>query len=121
MEKNEVAYVVFRVLIGFMFWCNGAKKLFGWFGGSPVELMSQMGAAGVIEFAVGLLLVIGLFTRYAASLGALLMLAAYGIAHVSRGLLPIMNGGERALLYFAAFLVLATLGAGKFSLDSRKK
>jgi|TARA_Y100000310_G_scaffold38954_1_gene36588 putative oxidoreductase len=104
---------------------HSIQKLFGMLGGNSVELFSLFWFAGIIEFFGGLSIALGLFTKIVASIAALEMLVAYFYAHV--GILdiftkklqyiPILNGGELALLYFAAFLVLAIYGAKKWSLD----
>ena len=117
-KNSNKFYVVFRVMVGFLFFTHGAQKLFGWFGGkAPVELISLMGLAGVIELVGGLFILIGLFTRITSIISALEMGAAYFMAHFPKGFLPSANGGELALLYFAAFLVLIAYGAGKYSID----
>jgi putative oxidoreductase len=104
---------------------HGAQKLFGLLGGvdgsgGSVELVSQMGLAGVLEFFGGLCLVLGLFTNVVAAVLVLLMLAAYFIAHFPQGGFPVQNGGELALLYALVFLFLAAAGAGPWSIDDRR-
>src|SRR5690606_27567214 len=90
---------------------------FGWLGGQgPVELFSQMGLAGVLEFFGGLLIALGLLTRPVALLLCLQMLAAYFIAHFPQGGPPIEHGGELALLDPATFLFCAA-APGAFSVD----
>ena len=111
-------YFIFRVLVGGLFFMHGAQKLFGWFGASgTVELVSLIGLAGIIEFAGGLLIVLGLFTRYVAMITAAEMLVAFFKAHFPQGWNPLLNSGELSLLYFSAFLVLIVLGARMWSLD----
>ena len=111
------AYFVFRVVIGVLFMMHGLTK-FGVIGGKPsVAFMSLMGAAGTIEVVAGAFIALGLWTRLLATLSALLMLVAYGMAHASKALSPLANGGELALVYFAAFLALATYGAGIWALE----
>ncbi len=117
-EWKEYACLVFRVVVGWMFFEHGAQKVFGWFEGSAVDsLYSLMGAAGVIEVVVGLAVVLGLFVRLTALLGAVEMLVAYFMMHFPKGWDPLANYGESALLYFAALLVLWMYGAGRFSLE----
>jgi len=91
--------------------------LFGMFNFQAAPVMSMFGVAGVIEFFGGLAIALGLFTRLAALVSAIEMLAAYFIAHVPNGLVPILNQGELALLYFASFLILMVYGARKLSLE----
>lgn len=110
---------MFRIVIGFLFTLHGTAKIFGWpatktgtvpFGTWPYWW------AGVIELAVGVLVMIGLFTRIAAFLGSGAMAFAYFTEHQPEGLLPIQNGGELATLYCFAFLLLVFTGGGAFAL-----
>ena len=39
------------------------------------------------------------------------------MAHGQKALLPLVNGGELAVIYCFAFLYIATRGAGDFSVD----
>lgn len=98
---------------------HGAQKLFGVLGGTQVELFSQMGLAGVIEFVGGILIAVGLATRPVAVVAAVLMVAAYFIGHVPHGAVPIMNGGELAMLYALLFAAFAAHGPGKWSMDRK--
>ncbi|XVH32623.1 DoxX family protein [Haloferacaceae archaeon DSL9] len=115
-------YFVFRVFVGLLFAQHGAQKLFGAFGGvdgsgGTAPLVSMYGVAGVIELVGGLLVALGLLTRLVALIAAAEMLVAQLIAHLPMGLVPIENGGELGLLYFAAFLVLAVHGGGRYGLE----
>lgn len=115
---------LFRVVLGFMFAVHGASKLFAW----PVD--SGAGAipvgtwpywyAGVIELVLGLLIMVGLFTRIAAFIASGQMAFAYFTEHQSKGLLPIENGGEPAVLFCFGFLLLATIGGGAYALDAAR-
>ena len=101
-------HAVLRIVAGLVFMQHGAQKLFGWLGGAGgsgagVPLVSQMGLAGVLEFAGGALIVIGLFTRPLAAILLLEMLVAYLQAHLPQGPWPILNRGELALLYAGIF------------------
>ena len=71
----------------------------------------------MLEFCGGLFVLIGLFTRPIAFILSGQMAVAYFIAHAPRGLLPIINGGELAVLYCFVFLYLAFAGAGPWSFD----
>ena len=107
LQLGETGYVVLRVGAGLLFLCHGLQKLFGFFGGQAVPLASQMGVAGVLELVGGTLLVLGLLTRPVAIVLAAEMLIAYLIAHLPRGVWPLQNGGEPALLYLLIFVFLA--------------
>ena len=110
-------YGLFRVLVGLMFFMHGAGKVFGWFGGSAVEIASLIGIAGVVEVLVGLAVLLGFWTRLAAVGGAITMLVAYFYMHA--GLNPLASGGELAVMYFVAFLVMIRDGAGDWSLEKK--
>lgn len=119
-KYHESFYVLFRVLVGLLFFQHGAQKLFGWFTTkAAVPLFSLMGLAGVIEFFGGLAITLGILTRLAALGSILTMLWAYFKVHFANGVIPILNRGELALLYFAALLVIIVHGARKWSLERK--
>ncbi|MFY9335200.1 MAG: DoxX family protein [Mycobacterium sp.] len=109
---------IFRIIIGLLFALHGTAKLFGWpatnSGAVPFGTWPYWWA-GLIELLVGLLVALGLFTRLAALLGSGTMAYAYFTAHQPDGLLPIQNGGELAVLFCFAFLLIAFTGPGAFS------
>ena len=116
----SVFHGILRIGAGLLFMQHGGQKLFGWFGGmggSTAELVSTMGLAGVLEFFGGLLIVIGLFTRPVAIVLALQMVAAYFMAHLPQGPVPIENQGELALLYALIWSFFGVAGGGAASLD----
>ena len=107
-----------RILSGTMFALHGSQKVLGLFGGAPAEAPAFIiWTAGPIELLGGALIALGLFTRGAAFLSSGLMAFAYFIGHGSRGFLPILNGGELAVLYCWLFLYLTAQGPGAWSLD----
>ena len=119
MGKHAVAATLnaLRIVTGFLFWEHGAQKLLGWFGGNPVEPMSLLGWAGILEFFGGVLIVLGLLTKPVAVVLAGEMAVAYFRSHLPRGFWPATNGGELAALYCFIFLFFAVRGGGSFSLD----
>ena len=127
MEKllgpyRSYIYALLRMAAGLLFFLHGLPKLFGGFGRpAPVELMSQMGLAGIIEVIGGAMIGLGLFTSPVAFLASGQMAVAYFQAHAPRGLWPIMNGGELAALFCFVFLYFAAAGSGKWSIDSIRK
>jgi putative oxidoreductase len=126
-----VTYALFRIVFGYVFLIFGLQKIFGWFGADgAVPLMSEQGAAGIIETVGGLLIMLGLFTPVAAFIASGEMAVAYFKIHVlvvgapptgpglPEGLfIPQMNGGVNAMLFCFAFLYIATRGSGIWSLD----
>ncbi|HWP60365.1 MAG TPA: DoxX family protein [Candidatus Acidoferrales bacterium] len=119
---SSALYAVMRVVVGLLFACHGAQKLFGVFGGmgdgSAAPLLSLMGLAGVIEFFGGLLIAAGLLAGYAAFVASGQMAAAYFMGHFPRGFWPIENQGELAVVYCFVFLYIASRGAGAWSADA---
>jgi len=107
-----------RIVAGFMFLFHGLQKLVGAFGGTAVPLASLFGLAGVIEGVGGTLIMLGLFTRPVAFLASGQMAAAFFMAHLPKGVLPIGNGGELAALYSFVFLYLSARGGGPLSVDA---
>jgi putative oxidoreductase len=114
---KDYIFPLFRIVVGFMFACHGAQKLFGVLGGA-VASDTFMKVAGFIEFACGLLVMIGLFTGIAAFIASGEMAAAYFMVHAKGGFWPIVNKGELAALYTFVFLYIAAHGAGRWSVDS---
>jgi putative oxidoreductase len=119
-------HAIMRIVIGLLFMQHGAQKILGWFGGvdgngMTPPLMSQFGLAGVLELVGGFLIVIGLFTRIVAFILSGEMAVAYFMAHLPRGVVPILNGGELAALYCFVFLFFAFNGAGPLSVDSARE
>ena len=110
-------YALMRIIVGLLFACHGAQKLFGLFGGPQMPLASQMGLAGVIELLGGLFVAIGFLTGTAAFIASGEMAAAYFMAHFPRGGVPLQNGGEPAVLYCFVFLYIASRGAGIWGVD----
>ena len=115
-------YAIMRIVVGLVFACHGAQKLFGAFGGvqgSSVPLFSLFGLAGVIEFFGGVLVTVGLLTGYAAFIASGEMAAAYFMGHFPKRFWPIENQGELAVILCFIFLYVASRGSGIWSVDAR--
>jgi putative oxidoreductase len=119
-------YAILRIVSGFLFFWHGSQKLLGYPpaqlppGAPPPEGISPlMAVGGTIELVGGLLIMIGLFTGFAAFLASGMMAVAYFMAHFStQAFLPIVNKGELAVLYCFVFLYIASRGSGVWSVDS---
>ena len=111
---------ILRIVSAFMFMAHGSQKLFGLPGGSPAlikDLYSLTGAAGILEFFGGLLLMAGLFTVPVAFILSGQMAVAYFMRHAPGGFWPLLNRGELAALYSFLFLYISFTGGGAWSLD----
>jgi putative oxidoreductase len=113
-------HALLRIVTGLLFFCHGTSKLLGWPAAFPAELNGMLYAAGAIELVTGALVMVGLFTRWAAFLASGQMAVAYWMAHGTHGLFPIANGGELAVLYCFSMLFLAAHGAGIWSVDAAR-
>jgi len=114
-------YAVMRIVVGLLFACHGAQKLFGVLGGQQAVLVSMFGLAGIIEFVGGLMIAIGFLTGTAAFVASGEMAYAYFTQHMPRGGAPIQNGGELAVLYCFVFLYIASRGVGVWGVDKRTR
>lgn len=117
---------ILRIVTAYLFLLHGTAKLLhmphvAMF--DKLELLSLSGVAGILELVGGALLLIGLFTRPVAFLLCGMMAVAYFIAHAPKGspLMPLLNGGELAVMFCFVFLLLTVAGPGRFALDSRRR
>ncbi|WP_434451960.1 DoxX family protein [Lentzea sp. E54] len=112
-QRREHALALFRIIIGLFFVFHGVQKV-----SKGTELLSWPGGPmSVIELVGGGLILIGLWTRWAALISSGAMAYAYFVVHQPKALLPIENGGELAAIYSWAFLLLVFTGAGAWSID----
>jgi len=111
-------YAVMRLMVGLLFACHGVQKLFGVLGGESQVSNPMLLAAGIIEFAGGGLVAIGLWAGYAAFIASGMMAVAYFMVHAPGGFWPIVNKGELAVLYCFVFLYIAARGSGTLSVDA---
>jgi putative oxidoreductase len=126
VKLQTVSIDLMRIVSGLMMVVgHGYAKTFGekvqpFFGGKDffgIDVgINMLWIAGFIEFYVGILVILGLFTRPAALLTAILMVMAYLSSHAAW--FPTFNGGELATVYFLVFMVLFAYGPGPLSLDA---
>ena len=128
-ECAEYATLPLRLALGIVFLMHGSQKLLGLFGGPGISgtqgFMDSLGVplAGLfgiivasVEFFGGLLVLLGLFTRYASLLIAIDMFFAFFLVHAKNGFFLPM-GYEFVFVLFLIAISLASTGAGKFSLE----
>lgn len=118
----EYCYALMRMVVGFLFLWHGMQKLFGFPPGMPAGVPAFITyVAGPIELFGGILVMIGLFTHWAAFIASGQMAFAYWIAHGTKALLPLQNQGELAVLYCFVFLFIASRGGGIWSVDALRE
>jgi putative oxidoreductase len=123
----DPVYCIMRLIVGLMYACHGAQKILSWFPdpkhpGGDLDFMGAL--SGWVELVGGLLVAVGLLTRVAAFISSGEMAAAFFMVHSPHALVPLVswvplvNGGERAVLYCWVFLFIFLYGPGQFSLDA---
>jgi putative oxidoreductase len=113
---------VLRIVTALLFIQHGSAKLFhvphqAMF--DHLQLMSLLGVQGILEFFGGLLLLVGLFSRPVAFILSGDMAVAFFMVHFRQGWLPILNGGDLAVLFTFVYLYLWVAGPGPWSIDAR--
>lgn len=130
-DWSEWSLALLRVVLGVIFLYHGYLKLFvpGGFTGTvnfftsialPVPVYSAL-LVSVIEFAGGILLVLGVLSRWSAVLLLVDMLVAFFLVHLRNGFLVSKGGYEFVLVLIAGLVVVLASGAGKLSVGSRLK
>jgi len=123
------ARAVLRIVTALCFMAHGTQKMFGFpasqGGGGGFELFSLMGLAAILEVFGGLAILLGLFTRPVAFVLSGQMAYAFWFVHVplmgQGNIIPIVNGGEGAVLFCFIFLFLVFAGPGAWSVDGALK
>jgi len=114
-------YALMRIVFGLVFLMYGLQK-FGMLGGRAAPLGSwPFGIAGPLEVILGVLLIIGLFTKPAAFIASGEMAVAYFYVHMPMGPTPVQNMGQPAVLFCFGFLYMAARGAGIWSVDGSRR
>lgn len=115
---------ILRIVTGLIFLEHGVQKFLsfppGQMAGSGPAFSSPASYAGIVEFAAGLLITLGLFTRAAAFVASGTMAVAYWTFHAPQNPFPVNNGGDAAILYCFVFLYLVFAGPGPWSLDAAR-
>jgi putative oxidoreductase len=117
---SPYALAALRIVTALIFMLHGTQKLLGF--PTPPEsgmppVLSLFGIGGILEFAGGLLILVGLFTRPVAFILAGEMAVAYWMFHAPQSMYPVLNGGDAAILYCFVFLLLVFTGPGAWSID----
>jgi putative oxidoreductase len=115
---------IFRIVTGLLFIQYGFAKVLKFPIIPPFDKVAPFSlfwCAGTIELVLGGLLILGLCTRVVAFILCGEMAFAYFIAHFPRGFIPLLNGGENAIMFCFACLYIACAGGGPYGLDGMRK
>lgn len=123
---GSVGTLVFRVIVGAVMLIHGVPKML-----APGEFFGQIGKMGVplpevagvlqigAEVGLPVLIMLGLGTRLAGALMAVSMVLVWLIVHLPMGLFQEgMLNGESAIMMAVAGLLLATIGSGKYAVET---
>ncbi|MDQ7917849.1 DoxX family protein [Mesonia sp. MT50] len=117
-----IALLILRVVIGAMMLMHGLGKLSMLLGNDPISfpdplgigLTASLALAVFAEVFCSIFLILGIATRISALSLIVTMLIAAFLVHGNNG----FAAQELAFLYLLIYLVIAIVGAGKYSIDN---
>jgi putative oxidoreductase len=130
-SSSDKSLALMRLVLGIIFYGNGAQKMLGWYGGYGWHGTMQMftthlhipaffaACAILAEFFGGIFLLAGFFSRFAALAIAIDMMVAILKVHFHNGLLggPGGEGFQFPLALLALAILIITRGGGAMSID----
>ncbi|MCO7516455.1 DoxX family protein [Pseudomonas guariconensis] len=129
--QRDLIILIARILLMILFIMSGWSKLTGFEGtvgymtslGAPVPMLAAA-IAVIMEFAVGILLILGFYTRPLAFLFALFVVGTALLGHPFWNMVDPERSANmtqffKNLSIVGGLLLLALSGAGRFSLDRR--
>jgi putative oxidoreductase len=125
MTKITLVSTIIRVILGILFLAHGISKfqmglgnVAAWFGGMGAPGFLAYIAA-LLELIGGILLIIGLFTRYVSVLFIIMLIGAIVMMKLSAGLLGNgqMAGYELELVYMMVAIFLSVSDPTPLSID----
>jgi putative oxidoreductase len=123
---RDAALLVARLLLGVVLIAHGWQKVFTWGLGGTAQAFTGMGVplapvsaafAAIVELVGGVLILAGAATALVGVLVVLDMLGAALLVHIGNGVMASDGGWELVGVIGALALVLAAVGAGKYSVD----
>jgi len=131
-KNNKISHwslTLLRVVLGIIFAYHGYLKLFvpngfkgtvGFFTslGIPLPIYAAL-VVSVVEFIGGLLLILGVLSRWSSVLLIVNMLVAFFVVHLNNGLLVSNGGYEFVLVLLAGLVVVLVNGAGSLSVGKK--
>jgi putative oxidoreductase len=116
---------VMRILLGLLYMQHGLSKYFGFPTPAPqnFQVLSLLGLAGAIEIIGGLMLVLGIYTRWAALIMSGEMAVAFFLVRqrLSVSVFPMRSGGQLEAVYSIFFFTFFLVGGGAWSFDRLRR
>lgn len=120
-NRINVVLLILRIVIGLFMLTHGIGKFQHLFGSDPIKFGDPIGVGAAASLALAVfaevfcsvLIIIGFGTRFAAIPLFVTMIVATFIVHKNDE----FGKQEFALLYALIYMMIATLGAGKYSVD----
>lgn len=117
----DIVIFLVRLFVGFAMLSHGYPKLQTLIDGGDIKFYDFIGLGPEIslgltvfaEFVCSIFLILGLFTRVAASFLIFTMAIAGFVVHSADG----FDKREMSMLYLCIYLLIITFGAGKISVD----
>ncbi|MEN3038419.1 MAG: DoxX family protein [Candidatus Kryptonium sp.] len=126
----DISLLIIRVILGVIFIAHGYPKLFVFGVPGFAKFLSGLGVplpeifaviVALVEFVGGIVLILGIFSRWAGLLIAINMIVATLLVKVKVGLIAPMDkpgtGAELDLALFACALTILVFGPGSISIE----
>jgi putative oxidoreductase len=123
----DFGLLVARLILGVVLFAHGWQKYTEWTINGTGQSFAQMGipapsfTAAVVtgaEIIGGVALILGVLTPVFAIINGITMAVAGLVVHAEAGIFVADGGYELVAAIFAGLIIIATSGAGRFSLDS---
>jgi putative oxidoreductase len=125
---SPIAGTLVRIVVGIMFLMHVSGKFHAGPAAVAANIMAKNGlqpalifayVAMAIELVGGILLILGLFTRFVAAMLAIEMLIALLFVHLPKGYAAGGGGYEYVLLIGIVLFTIAMRGGGPYSVDAK--
>jgi len=125
-NKKDFILLLIRIALGFVFFQAGLGKFMnfertvGFFASLGIPMVTLNTALAVaVELVGGLMLIVGIGTRLITLPLAFVMVVALITAHIDEVKTLTDLFGQQTFSYMLTFLLLSSIGAGKYSLDHK--
>lgn len=129
-KLSKYAPFVLRLGLGIVFAVHGYQKMFVQGFDGVAEFFASVGIPAAMFFAYvvtilelvgGIMLIVGLLTRWTSTLLAIDMIVALLVVHAQNGFYVSGGGYEFVLILFAGSVSLLLSGAGIYSIDNKTR